>query len=600
VRAFADTVTPWEEGTPLESWITPVEIERTGKKDFAWRNDVSRKLAQLLTSRGMPTLLFVLHNRHHAFSIANRFEADLPDRPEATQEEQDLCTIAAYELGTSSVVQSLVDDKGVAVHTAAMLNCERRISEIAFDSSRALLLVATGTLSQGLNLSASAVVICGTEMPDYDDDSGGDREEVLRRSLNQVLNAAGRAARANWTCRGISIVVPDSLKALADIDRNSPKSRFFSAIRVLAMKDAWLSVDSSIRKRLEDVVARTADEAPTANERYLLSRLPADPEGLAATVRNSLGLSELQQDDAEADRIINRLDEVRVQAVLQGYCGWVLRAASLAGMDYVLAGDLKAHVESCLHKPGFVPPQDTYVGWSGFLIEWLKNLPASATWDILQKHIKVWRHSSRTDGDPDLVRILKTVNYPQSASPDSLARLNPIWANLRDTVRAWLEDKTLLEIGRILTRRDPAEGRKGRRSDSRYHLPRAIKWSQTVVERLSRFAGLLLAVQNQWAESDQGSMPDWLADSIALYTLPLGLRFGVQNPSALAWHRHVIQERRAANLLQSLVPLEAEAITELQEAWEYTRKARNVFIEGLFGDDELPVAPALRRTIAAM
>ena len=153
--------------------------------------------------------------------------------------------------GDSSAVENLVNQKGVAVHTAAMLRCEREASEIAFDSGRALALIATGTLSQGLNLSAKAVVICGTKLAEYGDQINTNPKELQRRSLTQVLNAVRQAARANVDCRGISIVVPDVL--IRGLTKNTAKSEFVRTINVLALRDASLSTDSAIRSRLESV-----------------------------------------------------------------------------------------------------------------------------------------------------------------------------------------------------------------------------------------------------------------------------------------------------------------------------------------------------------
>jgi hypothetical protein len=168
-----------------------------------------------------------------------------------------------------------------------------------------------------------------------------------------------------------------------------------------------------------------------------------------------------------------------------------------------------------------------------------------------------------------------------------------------NSVRAWLEGKTFLEIGESLTRRKCASNKRANRTAGGNYLPRAIIWSRGFIERLSQFAGLLLALQNQWKENEPDSMPDWFANTVALHTFPLGLRFGVQDPFALAWHRHVIRERRAANLLQSLVPLDTESITELQGAWQYTNRAKDAFIENRFGDEEPSIIPALRRIINA-
>lgn len=67
VRVFGDTVTPWSENTPMESWLTPIRLEHNDTQ-FPWVNEVTRNLAIHFVKQNIPTLVFVLKNRHHAFS----------------------------------------------------------------------------------------------------------------------------------------------------------------------------------------------------------------------------------------------------------------------------------------------------------------------------------------------------------------------------------------------------------------------------------------------------------------------------------------------------------------------------------------------------
>ncbi|RLI53110.1 MAG: hypothetical protein DRP09_16510 [Candidatus Thorarchaeota archaeon] len=605
VKAFADTVTPWDKDTPLESWKTPIRLEKVDDLDtfrtkgpkFAWRNDVSRELAELFTAQGIPTIIFMLHSRHQAFSVADRFDIDLPERPEVTQHEQDLYILAEYELGANSLLEKLVDEKGVAVHTAVMLDCERKVSELAFKSGRAFLLVATGTLSQGLNLPAKAVIICGTELSPYGDWGDMTHEERKRVSLNQVLNAAGRAARANISCRGVSIIVPDELPRV-HLDESSLKELILSKMAVLAMKDASLEVSSPIRDRLERIGQRSDQDIASVDEHVLLSRLPIDSENRGLTIRNMLGAYELPERDY-VQKITERFEAIETQAIDSGCDKWLLEAASLAGIEYTLASNLKSFIEFIAHMPDFSPPEDTYIGWAGFLLKWLKALPASATWNLLRAHIKARRYSWGKQKDPDLLKLLKTDRgeYPEYVTEKLLLLLVPVWENLGDTIHAWLNDNSLLEIGEVLTRRKCDADKRRNRSAAGNYLPRAILWSRRVINHLSQFAGLLLAVQNQWAENDLDSMPRWFANTITLHTFPLGLRHGVRDPAALAWHRYAIQERRAANLLQALMPLEVENITDLQEAWQYVFRASKGFVEGSVKTPDSQIVLALQRII---
>jgi hypothetical protein len=590
-------VTPWEEATPLENWITPVEIERTGNRDFRWVNHVSRRLAEILTSRNLPTLVFVLHNRHHAFSIANDYSVELDERPALSQSEEDRLVLAEYELGASSMIRELITTKHSTVHTATMLNCEREASESAFRRGSAVLMTATGTLSQGLNLPAKAVVICGTKLSEFSDEDEQDPTELRRRSLNQVLNAAGRAARAGVTCRGLSIIVPDDLNMIDDIDKDSPKQAFFGSIEALALKDASLSVDSQLFELLNSVQLAIDDSEATSQERVLLSKFPVDSEGLNQTVQSTLGLYELGDDNA-GDRIINRLEKVKSNAIASGIDDWILRAASLAAIDFSLAGNLRDYINNQSQRHDSVMPDDTYVGWAVFLVNWLQTLPAPDIWELLRFHIKSWRYYWGKRSDPDLLDLLATEGYPLYVTENARTALEPIWKNALDTVRAWLDDQTYLALGETLTRRSCPPKRRSSRTSPGHHLVRALTWNQRFIERLSRYAGLLLAIQNQWLEHDPETIPTWLAETETLHTFPLGLRHGVANPSALAWHRYAIQERRAANLLDSLVPIPGRQLTSIQDAWPLVREARTVILESDLEDRETDTLQVIRRLIS--
>lgn len=596
VRLYGDTVTPWEENTPLLDWPLPLAIEEDSQ-GFHWRNEISRKLAESLTSQDIPTMLFVLHSRHHAFSIGNDFDVQISDRPQSTQREQDLCTLATYELGAVSVADRLVDQKGVAMHTAVMLDCERDVSEMAFESGRARLLVATGTLSQGLNLKAKAVILCGTHLSEYGEEEI-DRQELKRISLNQVLNATGRAARAKVACRGVSIIVPDSLiREWEDLNPESSKARFIEKLEILATEEAALTVDSPLRELLEIVGKESENASVSHPDRLLLSKLPVDDDGRRLTVGNLLGTHELASDEITGT-IISRLEAVKASALRSGCEEWVLRAGSLAGLDYSLAENLKHYIESRRDDAEFQPPADAYVSWTMFLIEWLKTLSAPLTWEVLRMHLKGWRYYWRPDPDPDLLTELNSISYPDVVSERALDMLEPIWSNMRAAVRSWVEGESIVGIAETLTRREFSTEKRLRRTSAGHCIPRVIIWSRGFVDRLSRFAGLLLALYEQWQEHEPETMPDWLSGSVTLYTLPQGIRFGVCNPSALAWHRYAVQERRAANLLQLLVPLDVDEITAIREAHRYVANAKRVFLDTDVSEKG-SVTRALHRLIAS-
>ncbi|HEX5763787.1 MAG TPA: DEAD/DEAH box helicase [Solirubrobacterales bacterium] len=126
-------------------------------------NDATGSVARGLAEVGHRVLAFIPANKHYSFSVARKVggfgnQRD-PENPDWGAVEHFL-DLADFELGVPSVLRELIE-KGVAVHTSAMLLEERRASELAYDRGFARIVFATGTLAQGLNLPATAVVIGG-------------------------------------------------------------------------------------------------------------------------------------------------------------------------------------------------------------------------------------------------------------------------------------------------------------------------------------------------------------------------------------------------------------------------------------------------------
>ncbi|MFT5327337.1 MAG: hypothetical protein ACI8P0_005226 [Planctomycetaceae bacterium] len=203
-------------------------VSREDNGDGSWRyfpntdgwvntTATATALARRFAEQGIQTLVFTPASKHYPFSnggkvgLSDQVLLSLPGSPDIV----DICRILAeYELGCDSHVFSLLD-RGIAVHTALMLETEKIASEAMFRNRSAPIMFATGTLAQGLNLPAIAVVIAGSKIGDP---RGQDPEVVQRRRFSQLLNAAGRAGRAGFANQGIVIAVPDKAVAFRNFD----------------------------------------------------------------------------------------------------------------------------------------------------------------------------------------------------------------------------------------------------------------------------------------------------------------------------------------------------------------------------------------------
>ncbi len=219
-------------------------------------------------------------SKHHSFraalSLTGFGEIELSEVVES------LLGLASAELGVSSLLGDALR-KGAAVHTSALLAEERRASEIAFIEGQCRVMFATGTLAQGLNLPATAVIVGGTKIGYSPDQSA---EEELSQQRSQLLNAIGRAGRARVAMRSIALVVPNELPIL---DEETVAEVVLPRAEFLKEEDASTAVTSALRPLL----GRLEENRVDIDNVY-----PADHVVLSYLARSA--------DDDLASRIIGR------------------------------------------------------------------------------------------------------------------------------------------------------------------------------------------------------------------------------------------------------------------------------------------------------
>src|SRR5439155_1546382 len=176
IRLLAGLQGAWSGGDPADYAIvdtgvtTKARVLRNGRLQTTDHTaPTTRVLVQALAERQHRVLAFLPGDRHAPFSHA-RVLTGLPERqvnlPRADIEALLLLTDAEFA-GPSRAGDHLSEvhdalEKGIAIHTSAMLPHEQRASELAFERGVAVVMFATGTLAQGLNLPATAVVVGGT------------------------------------------------------------------------------------------------------------------------------------------------------------------------------------------------------------------------------------------------------------------------------------------------------------------------------------------------------------------------------------------------------------------------------------------------------
>lgn len=96
--------------------------------------------------------------------------------------------------------------KYATLHHSHLLPEERILSEWYFKQENgAMVMVATPTIAQGINLPADVVLIAGSSR--YDQQTQGQE----RIEAHEILNAAGRAGRAGFRSHGTAILIPSKI-----------------------------------------------------------------------------------------------------------------------------------------------------------------------------------------------------------------------------------------------------------------------------------------------------------------------------------------------------------------------------------------------------
>jgi helicase len=184
-----------------EVWPSAVSSS-SGRNDRARRVDAAVPVVKKLIGDGMQVLVFC-SEKGQARRTAKRLAQSCGLTGPASLVE----TIGALDESTDHKTRALLREivpAGVGLHLGDLIDSERNAIEDAFRNRELKVLVATSTLSQGVNLPADAVVFVDTER------FGNTGDAPI--SGPDYLNIAGRAGRLipGGPSRGLSVIVAQS------------------------------------------------------------------------------------------------------------------------------------------------------------------------------------------------------------------------------------------------------------------------------------------------------------------------------------------------------------------------------------------------------
>ncbi|MBB4801802.1 superfamily II DNA/RNA helicase [Flavobacterium nitrogenifigens] len=232
------------------------------------RNEVASKLAIHFARLGLKTLVFVDDPK-----IANSTWKKINNNLDRENSFTDFCKekdkeieLLAKELGAIEHSYFYMQ-YNVSVHHGLLLPAERNLIEEYYKiADGAVVMVATATLAQGINLPAEIVIIAGD---DRFDDELGYREPVKPHDL---LNAAGRAGRAGLSSQGAVILIPGDIVTMRDLVISS---RWWDLKkRVFSKGDQCLKIEDPLEYLLDSL--QDDAEALDVNQANILYRFKAE------------------------------------------------------------------------------------------------------------------------------------------------------------------------------------------------------------------------------------------------------------------------------------------------------------------------------------
>ncbi|WP_078661358.1 DEAD/DEAH box helicase [Streptomyces sp. NRRL B-24484] len=508
----------------------PLTFDRTKQRtiDDAYCNRTVARIAQALGNKDRQrVLVFLSRSRHDSFKVALEMPGfAAPEEPDTDVEA--LLHLSELELGTSSAVRTALY-KGIGVHTGAMLREEQRASEISFETDRARVLFATGTLAQGLNLPATAVIIGGTQIGW---DANASTQENEQRAQAQLLNAIGRAGRANVACRSLAIIVPNRAINFRQQDVNHALSR----ARFLAQEDASTEVSSQLDGLISGALNESLELGTMSRaEQTAFAFLSFSGDQSHATgVISSSWAAHRAHAAARAAEVAQALEFVGTRFLADSSTpSWIALAAHKAGLPLpevtALAGELRTVLETENHPV-------TVEDWANCMLSILSRLdPAQVA-----RLIDIDSYSST---------LMKGIS-----SPDESIR-GSAWEAFAETLSAWLRGSSLIAVAEVALG-TPVSGRSGRgQSDP---LPKILKITNTSFAfDLATIAGALGAVVAAGREVEESDLWNLQQHSTmrSLNLLPLAIRLGAGTPEVIAWMRAGARPRHVAHLLESIAPI---------------------------------------------
>lgn len=553
-------------------------------QDVSWVNSTAARLSQLAVEAQERVLTFLSRSKHDPFVVAGRM-GELPHSLEISTRDTRITMAhlecAEYELGTESEVGNLLR-LGIGVHSGAILDAEKNASEHAFQSGLVHLMLATGTLAQGLNLPATVAISAGTSL------AGGRAPGSGERLRAQILNALGRAGRAEFSNHGLALVVSDKpLRIRGPQDRDLVLQR----ADFMADEDTSVQVNSQLVSFLQLAASGDLSEVPALSieEMAAVSYLP------------------LQETSEERNKILARsYAAFQIRDVIEQHpIDDISRNVAEAGRSYIQAADAPDWTREVGYRAG-VPLPVTFAifeavlltrqtsgqverhgisNWINFTLDVLKTMPSQVASRILWSDNMMMSASRVPSG------FTFSDSFQDERSPGERE-----WNEFRRIIELFVAGESMADIARM------ALGLEGevdsRRTSGSQPIPKTLSLTRQVSGRLALVAGAIAATFAVGREAEESSWNLSDQEFAALQACPIALRTGCSTYSSLGWFRFGLRYRRPSHLLARAFPV-PESIRDDDAVAEWVRAQRRAWLDGApsqvgLDSEEVQVLDAIR------
>lgn len=379
---------------------------------------VSAAIASAASVAGVKTLVF-FQTIQNAVSAKKKISEELGDVEIAlTEEELGWLAVSQLEMGGEGYLFLDVEgDKMTSpcvVHHGLLLPEERQLCESIYQrSDGATVMVATSTVSQGMNFPSELVIIA----EDSRFDEAKDRREVLQ--AQELLNAAGRAGRAGQNANGIVLVIPGKVVGI-DMEDAKIGNHWSKLQSVFGQSDQCLDIDDPLTAIFDRVHANAAETS--AVDSYAITRLAS--VGLEDSIKKSLsGL-----------RARKRGDDKWIQDRLEAAVAYQAKEAPESEEDlveYQVASTLGiafAVMERLSDALANTDANNTVAGWRRWFFRWI-----GANGDLFDQII-------RRETIDDLF------GKPVKDLEDSSDRCNAALPYLKRLTKLWMQGKPMSDL----------------------------------------------------------------------------------------------------------------------------------------------------------